>query len=255
MAIIVLRRLGYQGGRMIEFQRIKKTYIFDGHIYTALQGVDGKIDSGEMVALYGPSGSGKSSLLNVCGLLDENYQGRVIIGDEPVTKTSEFAVGVRREQMGFIFPKFNLVAVQTVFENIEFPLILNRISKRERTQRVLEMLDKVGLSEFAHFKPERLTGIQKQHVAIARAFIHKPVVVIADEPTASIDSDSAKEVINLMLKLGHELDTAILVATNDIVIAKMCDRIIHMLDGCIVEHVPAVLFKYRKTAEALPWGV
>ncbi|MGF1758645.1 ABC transporter ATP-binding protein [Photobacterium sagamiensis] len=240
---------------MIEFQRIKKTYIFDGHIYNALQGVDGKIASGEMVALYGPSGSGKSSLLNVCSLLDENYQGRVIIGDEPITKTSAFAVDVRRKQMGFIFPKFNLVSVQTVFENIEFPLILNRISKAERTQRVLEMIDKVGLSEFVHFKPERLTGKQKQCVAIARAFIHKPVAVIADEPTASLDSDSKADVIELMLKLGHELDTAILVATNDATIAKMCHRTIHMLDGCIVEHVPAVLFKYRKTAEALPWGV
>lgn len=241
---------------MIEFQRIQKSYSLVGHsFHDVLKDVGGCINRGEVVALCGPSGSGKSSLLNICSLLDNNYKGRVIIDGEAITKTSEFAVDIRREKMGLIYPGFSLVAAYTVFENIEFPLILNQISEEKRISRVFDMMDKLGLIQYAHYKPDQLSDEIKRKVVIARAFINHPVAVIADEPVADLKSREALYLIEKIKQLGQEFGSAVLMATYNSVIAEKCDRTIHLHDGFIVEHVPLALIQRRKVAEALPWGI
>jgi len=241
---------------VIEFQRIQKNYhLVDHRIHDVLKGVDGLINQGEVVALCGPSGSGKSSLLNICSLLDNNYKGRVIIDGEAVTKTPEFAIDVRREKIGLIYPGFSLVTAYTVFENIEFPLILNHIAEDRRRIRVLEMMAKLGLKKYENHRPDQLSDEVRRRVVVARAFINRPVAVIADEPVADLNSREALFLIDLITKLGQELRSAVLIATCNTELAASCDRIIHLQDGHVVEHVPLASIQRRKVAEALPWGI
>ena len=231
---------------MIEFQRVHKTYSLAHCHIEALKGVDGYVESGEVVALCGPSGAGKSSLLNICSLLNHNYKGRVIIDGGAITKTSEFAIDIRREKMGFIFPDFNLVAFYTVFENVEFPLILNNVPRKERLVRVKEMLCRLEIEQFAHNKPELLDIEIKQRATIARAFINRPVAVMADEPMDCLERNKALNLMMLVKQLGREFGTAVLLATNDSQIATRCDRTIHLQDGFIVEHVPLALLQQHR---------
>jgi len=218
---------------MIHFEQLTKTYRIGQQQVEALSQVSGEINKGEMVALCGPSGSGKSTLLNILGLLDMDYQGAIALSGTAYPKDALKAAQMRRNQLGFVFQKFNLIPVMTAWENVAYPLMLNGYSLQEQKRKTIEILDKVGLKEFADHRPDNLSGGQQQRVAIARALVHKPQMVIADEPTASLDSHTASVVIELMKSLGHELDTTFIVATHDPRMAVHCDRSIDLLDGTI----------------------
>ncbi|TMX46975.1 ABC transporter ATP-binding protein [Vibrio sp. Hep-1b-8] len=218
---------------MINFQQISKQYCIGQQQVNALSEVSGQIAKGEMVALCGPSGSGKSTLLNILGLLDMDYQGIVELSGQAYPKNPLKAAQMRRHQLGFVFQKFNLIPVMTAWENVAYPLMLNGFSQAEQKKQAQAILAKVGLAEFANHRPDNLSGGQQQRVAIARALVHKPQMVIADEPTASLDSYTASVVIDLMKNLGHQLGITFIVATHDPRMAIQCDRSIDLLDGTV----------------------
>ncbi|MBD1559464.1 ABC transporter ATP-binding protein [Vibrio sp. S9_S30] len=220
---------------MIRFNQIKKNYQLGLIDVPALKGATGRINQGEMLALCGPSGSGKSTLLNILGLLDTDYSGEIEFGGEPLPKAMQEAARIRRFEMGFIFQRFNLVPVMTALENVMYPLRLVGYAKHEQHELATNMLEKVGLAEFIHHRPDHLSGGQQQRVAIARALVNKPKLVIADEPTASLDSESATLVIDIMKSLGKEFGTTFVIATHDHRMADRCDRIIALFDGNIEE--------------------
>ncbi|XDF80156.1 ABC transporter ATP-binding protein [Aliivibrio fischeri] len=218
---------------MISFKGIEKTYQLGSQRVEALKQVDGFIIKGSMVALCGPSGSGKSTLLNILGLLDMDYQGEIKMDGEFYPKDPIEAAKLRRHQLGFVFQRFNLVPVMTALENVAYPLVLNGYSSKEQRILATEMLEKVGLGDVIHHRPDNLSGGQQQRVAIARALVHKPSLVIADEPTASLDSQTAETVIDIMKALGKEIGTTFIVATHDYRMAQHCDTCINLLDGTI----------------------
>lgn len=216
---------------MIRFEHINKSYNIGNQKHHALLGVSGEIKEQEMVALCGPSGSGKSTLLNIFGLLDTHYQGELFFDNSPVPRNVMPAAQLRRTKLGFVFQHFNLVPVMSALENVTYPLHLNRVKKSEQTARATHMLTQVGLQDFLHHRPDRLSGGQQQRVAIARALIHHPKLVIADEPTASLDTQTANMIITLMKDLGKEYGTTFVIATHDARMANHCDRTIHLVDG------------------------
>ncbi|EEX94267.1 lipoprotein-releasing system ATP-binding protein LolD [Vibrio orientalis CIP 102891 = ATCC 33934] len=220
---------------MIQFNQISKQYQMGQQQVAALNQVSGEIKQGEMVALCGPSGSGKSTLLNILGLLDMDYQGEISLSGNAYPKDPKQAALLRRTQLGFVFQKFNLVPVMTAWENVAYPLMLNGYSVQEQKRMASELLEHVGLAEFKDHRPDNLSGGQQQRVAIARALVHKPQLVIADEPTASLDSRTAGIVIDLMKNLGHQMGTTFVVATHDSRMALHCDRSIDLVDGRINE--------------------
>lgn len=220
---------------MIVFNQLSRDYALGSQTVQALRDVSGEVFAGEMVALCGPSGSGKSTLLNVLGMLDSQYQGQVTFAGQPYPSGQRQTAKMRREKLGFVFQKFNLVPVMTALENVAYPLHLNGFSKAEQTKLATQMLEHVGLGAFIHHMPDNLSGGQQQRVAIARALVHKPALVIADEPTASLDSQTANKVIDIMKGLGHEFGTTFIVATHDPRMASRCDRTIELVDGKIIQ--------------------
>ena len=219
---------------MIVFEGINKRYQTGEQVVQALKGVSGRIEIGEMVALCGPSGSGKSTLLNILGMLDRDYQGQISIEGQPYPEHAIPAARFRRHGLGFVFQKFNLVPVMTALENVAYPLMLNGLSIEEQHQQAKQMLVRVGLEQYLHHRPDNLSGGQQQRVAIARALVHQPKLVIADEPTASLDSQTANRVIDIMRELGHEFGTTFIVATHDPRMASRCDRVIELVDGKLI---------------------
>ncbi len=220
---------------MISFSAIEKSYKLGALDVAALKKVQGSISKGAMVALCGPSGSGKSTLLNILGLLDMEYQGEILIDGKPYPKDPIQAATLRRHKLGFVFQRFNLVPVMTALENVAYPLLLNGYSPEEQKKLAKQMLEKVGLGEFIHHRPDNLSGGQQQRVAIARALVHRPILVIADEPTASLDSHTAEKVIDIMKDLGKEMGTTFIIATHDHRMAQHCDTCINLRDGVINE--------------------
>lgn len=218
---------------MISFSGIEKTYQLGSQDVKALKKVEGFIIKGSMVALCGPSGSGKSTLLNILGLLDMDYKGKIRMDGQAYPKDPIKAATLRRHKLGFVFQRFNLVPVMTALENVAYPLHLNGYNREDQKRLATEMLEKVGLGDFIHHRPDNLSGGQQQRVAIARALVHKPSLVIADEPTASLDSHTAEKVIDIMKALGKEMETTFIIATHDYRMAQHCDASINLLDGTI----------------------
>jgi putative ABC transport system ATP-binding protein len=220
---------------VLELQGVHKTYQLGRHVVPALQGVDLVVQPGEMLALTGPSGSGKSTLLNLAGLIDRPDAGEIVLRGRRVTGIGETeATLIRRDAIGFVFQSFNLVPVMTVADNVDFPLLLAGVAAAERRARVADTLRAVGLEEHARHRPDTLSGGQRQRVAIARALVKNPTLVIADEPTASLDSFTADQVLELMRERGHAQGAAFLIATHDARLVRRCDRVISLLDGRIV---------------------
>jgi putative ABC transport system ATP-binding protein len=187
-----------------------------------------------MLALCGPSGSGKSTLLNLAGLIDQADEGQILLGGRDVAALSVAAATLlRRDAIGFVFQGFNLVPVMSVFDNVDYPLFIAGVAARERQQRVAAMLQAVGLAEHAAHRPDALSGGQRQRVAIARALVKRPALVIADEPTANLDSNTAAQVLDLMREQGHAHGAAFLIATHDERLLARCDRRVNLLDGRI----------------------
>ena len=209
-----------------------KTYRLGQHVVPALQGIDLAVQRGEMLALTGPSGSGKSTILNLCGLIDQADLGEVWLGGRAVSGLNETArTLLRRDALGFIFQSFNLVPVMTVAENVDYPLFIAGVPAAERRERVAAQLHAVGLQDHAQHRPDALSGGQRQRVAIARALVKRPRLVIADEPTASLDSKTADQVLDLMRERGHAEGAAFVIATHDARLTQRCDRVLALLDG------------------------
>ncbi len=219
---------------VVELHQVRKTYRLGAHVVPALQGVDLSVQPGEMLALTGPSGSGKSTLLNLCGLIDHADAGDIRLRGEPVQGLDEVRrTLLRRDALGFVFQSFNLVPVMTVADNVDYPLFLAGVPAAKRARRVAEALERVGLAEHAQHRPDALSGGQRQRVAIARALVKRPALVIADEPTASLDSHTADQVMDLMRERCHAEGAAFVIATHDDRLTRRCDRIVRLLDGLI----------------------
>ena len=213
---------------------VRKTYRLGAHVIPALQGVDLLVQRGELLALTGPSGSGKSTLLNLCGLIDTPDAGEIMLGSTAMQGLDEQArTLLRRDALGFVFQSFNLVPVMTVAENVDYPLFLAGVPAAERRDRVAQQLAAVGLQAHAHHRPDALSGGQRQRVAIARALVKRPRLVIADEPTASLDSHTADQVLDLMRARGQAEGAAFVIATHDSRLTRRCDRVVALLDGRI----------------------
>jgi putative ABC transport system ATP-binding protein len=219
-------------GAVVSLRAIHKTYHLGVHTIAALQGVDLDVQRGELLALTGPSGSGKSTLLNLCGLIDTPDSGEILLDGQAVNALSEVQrTLIRRDALGFVFQSFNLVPVMTVAENVDYPLLIAGVPAAQRRVRVAAQLEAVGLQEHAQHRPDALSGGQRQRVAIARALIKRPKLVIADEPTASLDSHTADQVLALMRERGHAEGAAFVIATHDSRLSSRCDRVLTMQDG------------------------
>jgi putative ABC transport system ATP-binding protein len=203
----------------------------------ALRGVNLSIENGEFTALVGPSGSGKTTLLQLIGLLDQPSSGQVFINGEDATRLNRNQrADLRKGTIGFIFQFFALIPTLTAYENVEMPLLLNGTKPSERKARVNEMLEAVGLTERAHHRPDQLSGGQQQRVAVARALSIRPTVVLADEPTANLDTENGKQVMDIMAKLNKETGTTFVFATHDPRVIKYASRVVTLRDGLIVEN-------------------
>jgi putative ABC transport system ATP-binding protein len=215
---------------------LKKRYRVGDDWAEALKGVSLTAAAGEMVALTGPSGSGKSTLLNLTGLIDVPDSGTREIDGQPVEGLDDAALtNLRREQVGFIFQGFNLVPVMNVADNVEYPLLLLGRPPAERRRQVADILERTGLAAFAARLPDALSGGQRQRVAIARALVKSPALVIADEPTANLDSHTAQQIVDLLRELSHERGAAVVVATHDGRMSAHCDSVMRLADGEVVE--------------------
>ncbi len=234
-------------GRMEEIMSIKiksvtKEYKLGKTTVHALKGISMDIKQGEFAALVGPSGSGKSTALHILGALDQPTSGEVWIQDIPVAQMGPKQLArLRRGRIGFIFQSFNLIPVLSVYGNVEFPLILMNIPKKERRERVMLTMKNVGLINRVNHKVEELSGGQLQRVAIARALVTDPDIILSDEPTANLDSKTGAAILDLMQKLNEEQQVTLVFATHDKSIVSRAKRIVHILDGEIVnEDAPAI---------------
>ncbi len=219
---------------VIEFHDLHKTYLLGKSEVPALRGISLQIDVGEFVALAGPSGSGKTSALNLMGCIDKASSGEILFEGQNITSTSLPALAsARREKIGFIFQNFNLIPVLTAYENVEYPLLLRHVAAKDRKQRVRQALEYTGLLDRARHKPNELSGGQRQRVAIARALVGEPRVVLADEPTANLDSMTAADIITLMRRLNQEQGVTFVFSTHDPHMMQAARRLIHLRDGQI----------------------
>ncbi|PTM02871.1 MAG: macrolide ABC transporter ATP-binding protein [Bacteroidetes bacterium] len=223
---------------IIDAHNVSKTFNPKTIPVHAVQNVHVHIEEGEFVALVGPSGSGKSTLLNMMGGLDEPTEGTVIIDGVEITKLSENKlIDFRLHNIGFVFQAFNLIPVLTAKENVGFVLQLQKMPKDERNKRVLSLLDEVGLEDKINSKPGELSGGQQQRVAVARALASKPKIILADEPTANLDSKSAANLLDIMAKLNEEEKITFLFSTHDQRVIRKARRVITLVDGKVVSDV------------------
>jgi len=222
---------------MIEIKKLNKSYVIGKNSLHVLKGIDLKINEGELVAIMGSSGSGKSTLLNIIGILDNYESGSYTLDNVPIKNLNETKAAKYRNQfLGFVFQSFNLINYKTALENIALPLYYQGISRKKRQSIALEYLEKVGLTAWADHLPSELSGGQNQRIAIARALASQPKVLLADEPTGALDSQTSEEVMGLIKKINKEGKT-ILVVTHEHEIANMCNRIITLKDGIIMTDV------------------
>jgi len=223
---------------IVEVKNLVKKFPVGTGSFTALDGINLQFSEGEFTGLVGPSGSGKTTLLNIIGSLDIPTEGEVVVLSKSVGKlTPKEAAQLRKEKLGLIFQHYNLLPVYTVFENVEFPLLLLDISADERKKRVMEILDWVGLTDKVKSRPAQLSGGECQRVAIARAMVKRPMLVLADEPTANLDSVNSHNILQTMVKLNQELKTSFIFATHDEKVIGYLRRIIRLQDGKVVEDI------------------
>ena len=224
-----------ENNTVISIQNLIKKFPVGREFFTALKNITLDIHKGEFTGLVGPSGSGKTTLLNIIGGLDSPTEGKVRVLNQPLDNTTHNErARLRRKYMGFIFQSYNLLPVYTVFENVELPLILNKMNKEDRIHKVNQAIEWVGLTNKRNSNPNMLSGGECQRTAIARALVHDPVLVMADEPTANLDAENSHNIMKILTKLNKELDTSFVFATHDEKIMGYLKRIIRLEDGNIV---------------------
>ena len=221
---------------IVEIQEVTKEYPLGKLVVKALRGVDLVIERGEFTTIAGPSGSGKTTLLNLIGCVDVPTQGQVLVdGHQTGGLTDAELTDLRLHKLGFIFQSFNLIPVLDLFQNVEFPLLLQgKLDKAERARRVRGIVDEVGLTDQLHQRPNELSGGQRQRVAIARALVTRPDIVLADEPTANLDSVTGNTIIELMKRLNTQESTTFIFSTHDPRVMRQATRVIRLVDGQIV---------------------
>ena len=218
---------------MIKMEKIWRVFDIGKVKVEALRGIDLDIKEGEFMAIMGPSGSGKSTLMHIMGCLDTPSKGSYALDGEKIEELDDNQLAeIRNEKVGFVFQSFNLLSYANAYENIELPLIFKGVNASQRHKKVLEVLERVGLSDRMNHKPSELSGGQQQRVAIARAMVNDPRIIMADEPTGNLDSQSGKEIINLFNDLWKQGNTIVMI-THDESIAQRCERVIHLKDGKI----------------------
>ncbi|MEE2858594.1 MAG: ABC transporter ATP-binding protein [Candidatus Neomarinimicrobiota bacterium] len=221
---------------VIKIKNVIKRFPIGGDFFTALKSVELILNEGEFTGLIGPSGSGKTTLLNIIGGLDAPSDGEISVLENNLQDTThDERAKLRRKFMGFIFQSYNLLPVYTVFENVELPLILNKVDSKTRKRKVEQAVEWVGLTDKLNSKPSMLSGGECQRTAIARAIVHEPALILADEPTANLDAKNSHQIMKIMLKLNEELKTSFVFATHDEKIMGYLRRIIHLEDGKIIK--------------------
>jgi len=220
---------------IVQTINLQKIYMLGKVPVNALRGVNLEVESGDFIAVVGPSGSGKSTLLNLIGALDKPTEGKVIIDGVDVSTLNDDELAELRRRVGFVFQFFNLIPRLTASENVELPLAIAGVKKRQRREKTADLLKAVGLSERAGHNPTELSGGEQQRVAIARALANNPRFLLLDEPTGNIDSKTADMLISLLKRLNEERGVTIIMITHDPNIARQAKRIVHILDGRIVD--------------------
>ena len=224
-------------GVVVKLEDVVKEYYLGSVVVPALRDVDLTIEAGDFSSIAGPSGSGKTTMLNLIGCVDTATRGTVVVDGQSTGELSDKQLTrLRLFSIGFIFQSFNLVPVLSAFQNVEFPLLLQKgIGRAERTERVQSLMQEVGLGDHVHHRPGELSGGQRQRVAVARALVTRPKLILADEPTANLDTTTGAAIIDLMKQINDEQGTAFLFATHDHDVMKRADRVIRLVDGRIVQ--------------------
>jgi putative ABC transport system ATP-binding protein len=221
---------------LIKIENLSKNYIVGKNVVHALNNINLEIENGEFVSVVGPSGSGKSTLMNILGCIDFPTTGKVFFESKEVNYSSLAKLHkFRSEKIGFVFQSFNLIPVLSAFENIEYPLLLTNLSTKERKSRVEEIAEKIGLKDYLFHKPNELSGGQKQRVAIARSLINKPRLLLADEPSASLDTETSHTIMQLMQELNKTEKATFLITTHDPLVRSYTHREIVIKDGKVGE--------------------
>ncbi|MCC8353898.1 macrolide ABC transporter ATP-binding protein [Bacillus halotolerans] len=219
---------------MLTLNNISKSYKLGKEEVPILKHINLTVKAGEFLAIMGPSGSGKSTLMNIIGCLDRPTSGNYMLDQMDVLKGKDGALAdIRNESIGFVFQTFHLLPRLTALQNVELPMIYNKVKKKERRQRAYEALEKVGLKDRISYKPPKLSGGQKQRVAIARALVNQPRFILADEPTGALDTKSSEQILSLFSQL-HREGTTIIMITHDPDVAKKADRTVFIRDGELV---------------------
>ncbi|MCL4113418.1 UNVERIFIED_CONTAM: hypothetical protein GTU68_051221 [Idotea baltica] len=225
-----------QTENIIDLKDVTKRFPVGDGEFTALSHINLQFKKGEFAGLVGPSGSGKTTLLNIIGSLDSPTEGSAAVMGKDISNLShKQSANLRNLHIGFIFQVFNLLPVYTVYENVEFALLLQNKTESERKKAVMEALDWVGLTKLANKRPDKLSGGEGQRVAIARAIVKRPQILLADEPTANLDAENAHIILRIMQRLNRDLETTFLFSTHDEKVMEYLNRIIHLRDGKVEE--------------------
>lgn len=221
---------------IIKIENLTKVYENGEIQVTALKDVTVTVNQGEFIAIMGASGSGKSTLMNILGCLDRPTEGHYYLeGIDVKEKSDNELSAVRNKKIGFVFQSFNLIPRTSAIQNVELPMIYGKVGGEERETRALQLLDSVGLRDRAHHMPNELSGGQKQRVAIARALANRPQIILADEPTGNLDSQSSAEIMGIFNRLNREEGNTVIIVTHEREIAEFTDRIITFKDGCVMK--------------------
>jgi putative ABC transport system ATP-binding protein len=225
-----------ENSTLISIEALKKHFPTSGGRFTALNGIDLKIGKAEFTGIVGPSGSGKTTLLNIIGSLDSPSEGRAVVLGQSISDLNvKQAALLRRSKLGFIFQSYNLLPVYTVFENVEFPLLLLKLDEGHRRKMVMDTLEWLGLTDKAKSKPAQLSGGECQRVAVARAMVKRPEIVLADEPTANLDAANSHNILKTMVMLNNEFQTTFIFATHDDKVISYLKRKISLIDGRVAK--------------------
>ena len=221
---------------MIKLKNISRSFKSGSNTIHVLKNINLSVSEGDFISIMGPSGSGKSTLINILGFIDREYEGNYTFQNSDFKKISDNKLAsIRNKTVGFVFQNFKLIQNNTIFENVEVPLIYSNKNKKERQKLVKKVLESVGLEDKEKELPKNLSGGQQQRVAIARAIVNKPKFLIADEPTGALDSNTSKDIMDIFINLNSQFDTTIVLVTHDIEVAQKTERIIRIIDGEIIE--------------------